>query len=315
MDKSLLNQSLAYLGKKIDELKTAVLSKDIKLDLGDSLKTISKETVRPLEQSINGLISEIQSQTRTLDKKTNADVVESLKMLRQEFNRKEFKAEISTSAIDFSPIVKGLEALLGAVNSNKPVDNKDVVTALNELRAAVKANKVVVPKVDLSKEFKSLESVMGNVLLALEAGGVRQREVYEETVDVFGKKVMEMKPKDTFKIDERQMQALMAAVTNSGAPEAPSGGLYSGRQVVTTAGTAVPLSATKERCENITIIAESDNSGIISVGDASVVAAEGSQRGAILTPLGSLSVKVGDLSKIYIDATVSGDGVSIAYER
>lgn len=196
------------------------------------------------------------------------------------------------------------------VAQKPPVVNVDMDLSVVETALAAIGSKI--PK-GQSVDLKNVEGALMMIISTLKENS--QSMAYQETVDAFGKSMKELKPKDTVKIDSRQMQALMAAVTNSGAPDAPNGGLYSGRQVVAAAGTAVQLQAEKERCENMTITAESDNTGLISVGDSSVVAAEGSQQGAILTPLGSITVKVGDLSKIYIDSTVSGDGVTFAYER
>jgi len=162
-------------------------------------------------------------------------------------------------------------------------------------------------------DLKMIEGALGLILTAVKEN---KPEEFRESFDAFGKAVLENKPKDEISINSAQMKGLMSAILNGGgSKEAPNGGLYSGRQVVAAAATAVQLQTDDERCENITITAESDNAGLISVGDSSVVAAEGTQQGAILTPLGSITVKVGRLSKIYIDATVSGDGVSYAYER
>lgn len=88
----------------------------------------------------------------------------------------------------------------------------------------------------------------------------------------------------------------------------------SGRQTVTSAGTRVQLSSTSVKCREVTVMSETDNTGLIAVGDSSVVAAEGSQRGIILLSGGSSVVlKINDLNMIYIDSSVSGDGVTYAY--
>jgi len=83
------------------------------------------------------------------------------------------------------------------------------------------------------------------------------------------------------------------------------------RKVVTTAGTRVQLTAAMASI--ITITAETDNTGNIAVGGSTVVAATGSQRGAILGPGDSITLPVEQISDIYIDSTVSGDGVTYVY--
>ena len=235
-----------------------------------------------------------------------------------------------------SELRRGFKSVVEAVNKK---DNKEVATAISIQtstlkdvfgRFSKKVEDLSSPKVevvlDQSKLLNALEKfkMEGTDMTTVEAQlnlillqlMENQPERMTETMDAFGKAVMTLEPKDQVTINPEQIAGLMMAITNSGgAGDAPNGGLYSGRKVVASAGTAEKLSATKERCENITITAESDNSGIIALGDINVVAAEGSEQGVILTPLGSHTVKVGDLSKIYIDATITGDGVSFAYER
>ena len=309
MDNKIINHSLAYLGKKIDDLKTAVLSKNVNVDIGESLSVVSKNTVMPLQSAIGLLIKAVEQQTALLGKKDNMEVVDGLRRLRYELSQKSFNANVKVPPLDVSPLNAVLNKILSAIEKNKASDNKEVLSALGDVKKAILGLKFEVEKPDLSGTEKTLGAI-------LEAVKENKAADYTESFDAFGKAILEVKPKDEVTINSKQLEGLMAAIMNSGGgKEAPNGGLYSGRQVVTSAGTPVQLSATSERCESITIVAESDNTGLIAVGDASVVAAEGSQQGAVLTPLGSLTVKVGDLSKLYIDATVSGDGVSFSYER
>jgi len=229
-------------------------------------------------------------------------------------------------------IVMASDKIVKAIKDSEKRDDGGVQKAINVQTATLKdvlgkqmvaLEKVANPKfevkvdktpVNIEKpDFSAMEKMMALMLTSLEE---MKPADYTESFDAFGKAILEAKPKDQVTINEKQMKGLMMALTNMGGQkEAPNGGLYSGRKVVASAGTAVQLQTTKERCENITITAESDNTGFIAVGDSSVVAAEGTQQGASLTPLGSITVKVGDLSKIYIDSTVSGDGVTFAYER
>lgn len=79
---------------------------------------------------------------------------------------------------------------------------------------------------------------------------------------------------------------------------------------VTTATTRVQLSATSVRLLNgVTIRAHSGNTGVIYVGGSAVAAANGYQ----LPPGMADIVSIDDLNKVWIDAAVSGDGVSIWY--
>jgi hypothetical protein len=90
-----------------------------------------------------------------------------------------------------------------------------------------------------------------------------------------------------------------------------------GRKVVTTAGTAVPLSASAVYFTSLVVCAETDNTGNITVGKSTVVAALATRAGIPLSagdcydvPIGVKGKTVGDLQDVYIDSTVNGDGVT-----
>ena len=95
----------------------------------------------------------------------------------------------------------------------------------------------------------------------------------------------------------------------------PAAGIAGGRTVVTTAGTAVQLTATQTSSLSLSITAETDNTGLIAVGDADVVAAAGTQTNAlvILNAGDTISVDINNLTHIYLDSTVNGDGVAYGY--
>ena len=85
-----------------------------------------------------------------------------------------------------------------------------------------------------------------------------------------------------------------------------------GRKVVTVAGTAEAL-ASSTACKLITITAETDNTDIVVVGGSTVVAALATRRGIPLYPGDSYELGIDDLSDVYIDALVSGEGVTYTY--
>jgi len=76
-------------------------------------------------------------------------------------------------------------------------------------------------------------------------------------------------------------------------------------QNVTTAGTRVQLSAVA--CREITIIAKRANTGYIYVGSATV---SSTVYGAELEAKDSITIPVSNTNEIYIDASVSGEGIS-----
>lgn len=83
---------------------------------------------------------------------------------------------------------------------------------------------------------------------------------------------------------------------------------YTKKITVTTAGTPVPLSSGTLEVDSVTIKALSANTGIIKVQKS------GSATGTDyfeLSAKDSVSFNVTNLNSIYIDATVSGEGVTI----
>ena len=91
-----------------------------------------------------------------------------------------------------------------------------------------------------------------------------------------------------------------------------------GRKIVTTAGTAVKLSATSVPCKQLTITALESNTDAIVVGGSTVVAGStgdggGTRQGTPLFATQSLVIAIADLEDIYIDSVVNGEGVSYSY--
>lgn len=85
-----------------------------------------------------------------------------------------------------------------------------------------------------------------------------------------------------------------------------------GIQLVAAAGTPEALaSATPIRL--VVVQALPENTGNVAVGSSTVVAAAGTRRGYALAPGQSVALRVTDLSKVYVDAVTSGEGVSFTY--
>jgi hypothetical protein len=99
---------------------------------------------------------------------------------------------------------------------------------------------------------------------------------------------------------------------NIASSPAPATSIGSGRKTVTTAGTAVTL-ASSTPAKRVTITALDTNTGVITVGGSGVIAASGTRTGVPLSAGDSYELDIDNLSKVYIDATVSGEGVSFTY--
>jgi hypothetical protein len=96
--------------------------------------------------------------------------------------------------------------------------------------------------------------------------------------------------------------------------EHPATAVFDARKVVTTAATRVQLTTVPTAVRSLVIQAETDNTGLIAVGGSTVIALVGTTaRGISLSAGQSVSLDIDNLSKIYIDSTVSGDGVLLTY--
>lgn len=87
-------------------------------------------------------------------------------------------------------------------------------------------------------------------------------------------------------------------------------GAGSGRKVVTTAGTRVQLVTASTPVKQVIISGLSENTGIVVVGGSAVVAAVATRQGYPLRAWDAVAFDIDDLIDLYIDSTVSGEGVS-----
>lgn len=83
-----------------------------------------------------------------------------------------------------------------------------------------------------------------------------------------------------------------------------------GIKLVTAAGTAEALVSSSTPNRLVEIQARPENTGVVVIGSSTVVAAAGTRRGYALVPGQSVALRIKDLANIYVDATVSGEGVS-----
>ncbi len=91
--------------------------------------------------------------------------------------------------------------------------------------------------------------------------------------------------------------------------------IKSGRKIVTTTGTAEPISATVMLVDYVLITAETNNTGVITVGDSDVVAAVGTREGTPLNAGDHMAIPGVNLEAVYLDTTVSGDGITYIFVK
>ena len=87
-----------------------------------------------------------------------------------------------------------------------------------------------------------------------------------------------------------------------------AGSIGNGAKVVTNAGTAEAL-AGSTACKKVIICAKDSNTGKIYYGGASVSATSG----AFIYPGASVEIDISNLSAVYIDSAVNGEGVQYTY--
>jgi len=85
-----------------------------------------------------------------------------------------------------------------------------------------------------------------------------------------------------------------------------------GIKTVATAGTSVALAASTT-CRHLVVQAQTDNTGKIAVGASGVSAVIASGTGILLEPGDAFEMDISNLSLVYIDSTVNGDGVRYTY--
>lgn len=91
--------------------------------------------------------------------------------------------------------------------------------------------------------------------------------------------------------------------------------IYNGRKTVTTAGTALAIGAAGAIYKKVIITALTTNTGVIAIGGSNVLATAGSENGMVLKT-GNTHVTLHDidLSKVFVDASVSGEGLTWSAE-
>lgn len=97
----------------------------------------------------------------------------------------------------------------------------------------------------------------------------------------------------------------------------PIQGVYrnigSGRQTVTTAGTPVQLLTSATECKRLDVTALYGNTDMVVVGGSGVVGAAGTRKGVPLAPGNTYTFYITDVSSVWLDSVVNGEGVTFNY--
>lgn len=121
---------------------------------------------------------------------------------------------------------------------------------------------------------------------------------------------------DEYVVGDRALNVLIAGVAPPGASLPPHNGydtINDNRKLVTAAGTRERLVAASTPCKKVEVQALGTNTKSVVIGGSTVVAAPGTQRGIPLLAWSTFTIYIEDLYNVYIDAEVSGEGVTFAY--
>ena len=89
--------------------------------------------------------------------------------------------------------------------------------------------------------------------------------------------------------------------------------IVDGRAINVAAGTELQISSTGLIVDYIIVTAETNNTGVMTVGASTSVASLTTRRGTPLLAGESVTLVGVDLSAVYYDATVAGDGITFTY--
>ena len=223
MDEKKLNQALAYLGKKLDEMKVAFLAKNTTIDMGATTESIGKSIAKPLEMSIQALIAEVQKQSVLLNRNDSAEVARGITALQQELRNKKMEVFVEGQKISFEPVIAAIAAMNETFRGKKQ-DNTDILKALEALQKSIK---IEVPKTDLKPIQEGLASMKASLDKVLAAIKENKPEKIGEKIDAMDAVFKGLKPKDTTRFDDEQMKGIMAALTHGGASMSTNPGVKS----------------------------------------------------------------------------------------
>ena len=89
--------------------------------------------------------------------------------------------------------------------------------------------------------------------------------------------------------------------------------IVDGRKTVSSAGTAEALASSSTLVSYVIITAETNNTGIVTVGASTVDETIASRRGIPLNAGDTISLGAVDLADVYLDPAQDGDGVTYLY--
>lgn len=204
--------------------------------------------------------------------------------------------------------VDGIETVLGTIDT----DTGNIVTSVQLLDNAVDGNylntNMNIAGTDVAGGNGTTSAQTQRVTISSDSTG--QVKLAAGTAAIG--KLVANSGVDIGDVDVLSLPALAAGTNIIGKVGHDVTGIGHGVKTVTTAGTDVALAASTT-CKKVDIQAQTDNTGLIAVGGSGVDATEATGTGLLLSAGDVYTLEIDNLADVYIDSTVSGDGVRFTY--
>ena len=325
MDKETINRALAYiaqqftgLGNKIDSLSDTVKKSSGKVELDLTTRAIEKlQDSKALDANV--IVDELKNATK-LEVASKQFLAEKLSQFEKALDK---NINGLANLSEHAGLLKDIKTAI-VENGKQGVREKNADKTqglLQRLIDITKAKEMRVEAPDMSgiDELSVKLDKLSSVMESKDDSkiGTKLDAIYD-CIEKLNATMQNLKMPSEFKLDDMQLKSLRGGMGGGGVSVlggAPA--TYSkigvGNKTVTTAGTAVQVSSTSIRCSKLEITALETNAGVITVGDSNVVAAVATRKGTPLGPGDTLTMNIHDVSKIYIDSTVSADKISYTY--
>lgn len=172
---------------------------------------------------------------------------------------------------------------------------------------ALVAGSAVIGKVDVNTD--PAQAVDGGALPAVVqvVGGFDGVNVQAVKTDSAG--VLQVQPAAVVPVSDNGGSLTVDGTVGVASAGDVAGTLTNGRKTVTTPGTPVAL-ASSAACAWVAVTALASNADVVSVGGSGVLATAGSETGVVLAPGASVTIPTTNVSNVFVDALVAGNGVS-----
>lgn len=232
--------------------------------------------------------------------------------------RKAIKEIVSSEISDQSPDYK---AMIESID--KRFD--DITTGVNALRedqAVVASEGVKIAKPAWYKEFSDSKflNAIGTMLIGIKTVGDNVIAITKALIRVDMSlhtdptRALAVKLVD---LDDKFYKAKSRGGGSGAGAGRPDGStqISAGRKTITSAGTAEALVSSTTTAKRVIISALTDNTDVCYIGNSAAKATDNAEVGIPLYASNTIELYVADLKNIYIDARVSGEGVTYYYEN